>query len=172
MLKPIQLAQYRDQKVAAFAARRRAENAAAARDAVRARERLAELEAADIEATAWEEAAARLLDEGRDLFGSEKAACQEMAQILDARERAARPRPSGTDLRASYDGITSQEAFREAVSQVAPLHILISIVPLQFVALFGMNATVPVLIAAVYVGFWVWLRWRKILALAEEDQTT
>ena len=166
MTRPIQIRPASSSLVAAFVARQRAEDAAAARDADRARERQAELEAADIEATAWEDAAARLLDEGRNLFGSDTAARQEMAQILDARERAARPRPTEADQRAMYSGITSQEAFRQAVGQVAPLHILISIVPLQFVALIGMNPTVPVLIAAAYVGFWVWLRWRKILDLA------
>ncbi|MBU3031163.1 hypothetical protein [Paracoccus marinaquae] len=166
MTQPIQIRPASSSQVAAFVARQRAEDAAVARNADRAREHQAELEAADMEATAWEDAAARLLDEGRDLFGSDKAARQEMAQLLDARERAARPRPTEADQRARYSGITSKEAFRQAVGQVAPLHILISIVPLQFVALIGMNATVPVLIAAAYVGFWVWLRWRKILDLA------
>ena len=166
MTRPIQIRTASQREVAAFQARQRDEDAAAARVADRARERQAELEVADIEASAWEDAAARLLDEGRDLFGSDKAARQEMAQLLDARERAARPRPTEADQRARYSGITSKEAFRQAVGQVAPLHILISIVPLQFVALIGMNPTVPVLIAAAYVGFWVWLRWRKILDLA------
>jgi len=154
MFKPIQLAQYRDQKVAAFAARRRAGNAEAARDAVRARERLAELEAADIEATAWEEAAARLLDEGRDLFGSEKAACQEMAQILDARERAARPCPS--------DDVMLRKASRKDAGNVSAWHIMIVALPLFYVIGAGFVPTIPIAIAVGYVCFRVWLHRRKL----------
>lgn len=166
MTRPIQIRISSQRKVSAFRARQRDEDAAAARDADRARERQAELEVADIETTAWEDAAARLLDEGRDLFGSNTAARQEMDQILDARKRAEWLRPTKADQLARYSDITSKEALRQAVGEVAPMHILISIVPLQFVTLIDMNPTVPVLIAAAYVGFWVWFRWRKILDLA------
>lgn len=154
MLKPIQLAQDRDQQVAAFAARKRAESAAAARDAIRARERLAELEAADIEATAWEEAAARLLDDGRELFGSEKAARHEMAQILDARERAARPRPS--------DDLMLRKASRKDAGNVSPWHIMIVAFPLFYAIGAGIAPPIPIAIAVGYVCFRVWLHRRKL----------
>ena len=173
MTRPIQIRTASQREVGAFLERQRDEESKAAQArAARDRQWQKEIDELDQECEAWEQAAAQSLDEGRELFGSDTAARQEMAQILDARELAARPRTTEADQRARYSCISSQEAFRQAVGQVAPLHILISIVPLQFVALIGMNPTVPVLIAAAYVSFWVWLRWRKILDLAGSVQST
>ena len=105
-------------------------------------------------ATAWEEAAARLLDEGRDLFGSEKAACQEMAQILDARERAARPCPS--------DDVMLRKASRKDAGNVSAWHIMIVALPLFYVIGAGFVPTIPIAIAVGYVCFRVWLHRRKL----------
>lgn len=75
MTRPIQIRTASQGEVAAFLQRQREEEGKAARvKSARNRDWQNGYDESDLECEAWEQAAAHLLDEGREIFGSEAAA--------------------------------------------------------------------------------------------------
>lgn len=89
MTRPIQIRTASQREVGAFLQRQREEEGKAARvKSARNREWQSRYDESDLEWEAWEQAAVQLMDEGRELFGSEAAAQMEFDRIVKRRAKA------------------------------------------------------------------------------------
>ena len=120
MTRPIQIRTASQGDVAAFLQRQREEEGKAARvKSARNRDWQSGYGESDLESEAWEQAAAHLLDEGRELFDSEAAAQMQFDRIVKRRAMASSQQTYPEDASWTPTLAEKSRAFFLALRQAA-----------------------------------------------------
>lgn len=173
MTRPIQIRTASQREVGAFLARQRDEKSKAAQlRAVRDREWQNEIDELDLECEAWEQAAAQLLDEGRDLFGSEAAAQMEFDRIANRRAKASAQQNCSAGKSWTPSPAEESRAFFLALRQALPLILLYILVGLPVASFIGTASSWPMTAALAGIVWYVHSRMRaniKEMRPADDD---
>lgn len=156
MTRPIQIRTASQREVAAFVAHQRDEKGKAAQArAARNREWQSRYDETDLEWEAWEQAAAHLLDEGRELFGSEAAAQMEFDRIVKHRAKASSPQTYSEDASWTPTSEEKSRAFFLALRQAVPLILLFVLVGLPVASLGGAASSWPMTAALAGITWYI-----------------
>ena len=154
MTRPIQIRTASQHEVAAFVARQSdAEGKAARSRRARDCQRENNFDDEDLECEAWEQAAVQLLDEGRELFGSEAAAQMEFDHIVKSRAKASAQQNLSGGRSWAPTSAEKSRAFFLALRQAVPLILLLIVVGLPVAYFFGASSELP-LVAAIAGIVW------------------
>ena len=162
MTRPIQIRTASQGEVAAFLQRQREEESKAARERdAREREWQSRYEELYLECEAWEQAAAQLLDEGRELFGSEAAAQMEFDRIVKRRAKASPQQTYSEDASWTPTSVEKSRAFFLAFRQTVPLILLFVLVGLPVASFVGTASSWPMTAALAGIVWYVHSRMMK-----------
>lgn len=163
MSRPIQIRTASQGEVAAFLQRQREEERKAAGErAARERERQDDYDdELCLECEAWEQAAAQLLDEGRELFGSEAAAQMEFDRIVKRRAKASSQQTYSEDASWTPTSAEKSRAFFVALRQAVPLILLFVLVGLPVASFVGTASSWPMTAALAGIVWYVHSRMMK-----------
>ncbi|MCT4334508.1 hypothetical protein MU516_16760 [Paracoccus sp. YLB-12] len=156
MTRPIQIRTASQREVAAFVAHQRDEEGKAAlARAARDCEWQDDFDDEDLECEAWEQAAAQLLDEGREIFGSEAAAQMEFDRIVKRRAKASAQQNLSGGRSWTPSPFEESRAFFLALRQGVPLILLLIFVGLPVATLIGTVSAVPLMAAIAGIVWYV-----------------
>lgn len=162
MTRPIQIRTASQREVGAFLARQREEEDKAARArSARDCEWQDDFDDEDLECEAWEQAAAQLLDEGRDLFGSEAAAQMEFDRIANRRAKASAKQSRFGGTSWAPTSAEKNRAFFLALRQAVPLILLYILVGLPAASFIGTASSWPMTAALAGIVWYVHSRMVK-----------
>ena len=156
MTRPIQIRTASQGEVAAFLQRQREEEGKAARvKSARNRDWQNGYDESDLECEAWEQAAAHLLDEGREIFGSEAAAQMQFDRIVKRRAKASSQQTYAEDASWTPTSEEKSRAFFLARRQAVPLIFLFVLVGLPVASFVGTAISWPMTAALAGIVWYV-----------------
>ena len=156
MARPIQIRTASQGELGAFLQLQREKEGKAARvKSARDREWQSRYDESDLEWEAWEQAAAQLLDEGRDLFGSEAAAQMEFDRIVKRRAKTSSQQTYSEDASWTPTSEEKSRAFFLALRQAVPPILLFVLVGLPVASLVDIASSWPMTAALAGIVWYV-----------------